>query len=100
MKPLEIVLAEYKRWRDWQPIDHDSDMIALGALGACGNIVAAMTCGTPDVEDVRSLTHYSRRPGVAFCGADEPNQKTTQILTNTTCEACLSCITRRLEELP
>jgi hypothetical protein len=37
----------------------------------------------------RYTKHFSRTPYKAVCGADVPNQATTQVIGNVTCVACL-----------
>ena len=38
----QIVLAEYKYWRDAEGPNHDADLMAMGAMGAAANIFGAL----------------------------------------------------------
>jgi hypothetical protein len=51
--------------------------------------------GQPAVRN--ELTHYSVVPFVAVCGADAPNQKTSQVFERCTCDACMDRVENALD---
>lgn len=61
--PLELALDEYRRWRDFDPPDADSQMMQLGAIAASANIVGKLVMTAAQAKAIEKKLDELDLPG-------------------------------------